>query len=263
MQIQLKVINGNKSGQMITIKRSKFMIGRADDCQLKPKSELISRYHCVILSEDSYVAIRDLGSRNGVFVNGERIVSETELHNGDKLDIGPLEFEVVLSVALAAAKKPKVGSIAEAVARTVARDAEPGGAPTDEKQGGDAASWLLESEGAEAADDGVNDLMGEEDGGGDVDGAFQSLGMESEVKEKPAPTAPAASAAPKPEAAVAVSKPSAASKSAAPATGTKPSAVRAPEKTAAPAKPVDTAKSVNPTNPGQAANMLKNFFQNR
>ena len=100
MQVQLKVVGGKQSGQLISINRPKFMIGRADDCQLKSKNELISRYHCVLLVEEGYVGVRDLGSRNGVFVNGEKIDQETELRNGDRLTIGPLEFEVVISVAM-------------------------------------------------------------------------------------------------------------------------------------------------------------------
>ena len=119
MKVELKVVGGSRSGQSIPINIPQFMIGRAEDCHLKPRSELISRYHCTILSEDSYVAVRDLGSKNGVYVNGERIVGEQELKNGDHLAIGPLEFEVALSVDLKGNTKPKVTSIADVVTRTL------------------------------------------------------------------------------------------------------------------------------------------------
>ncbi|MBQ9812817.1 MAG: FHA domain-containing protein, partial [Thermoguttaceae bacterium] len=119
MKVELKVVGGSRSGQIIPITIPQFMIGRASDCHLKPRSELISRYHCTILSEEAYVAVRDLGSKNGVYVNGERVTGERELKNGDKLMIGPLEFEVVLTVALKGEMKPKVSSISEVVARAV------------------------------------------------------------------------------------------------------------------------------------------------
>lgn len=119
MKVELKVIEGSRAGQLIPISIPQFMIGRAEDCHLKPRSELISRYHCTLLSEEAYVAIRDLGSKNGVYVNGERIVGERELKNGDQLMIGPLEFEVVLTVALKGETKSKVSSISEVVARAV------------------------------------------------------------------------------------------------------------------------------------------------
>ena len=119
MEVQLVVASGSKAGQAIPIQGPKFLIGRADDCHLKPRSDLISRYHCAIVSEDGYVAIRDLGSKNGVYLNGERVPLENELKNGDKLIVGPLEFTVSLSIGTKVPKKPKVDSIEAAVVRTV------------------------------------------------------------------------------------------------------------------------------------------------
>ncbi|MGI5832401.1 MAG: FHA domain-containing protein [Thermoguttaceae bacterium] len=144
MQVQLKVVNGRQRGHLISINRPKFMIGRADDCQLKSKNELISRHHCVILTEEGYVGVRELGSRNGVYVNGVQIDEETELRNGDLLTIGPLEFEVVITVAMSTGKKPKVESIAEVVARTV----EQSSLSTVGKAGGDVSSWLMSEDDA-------------------------------------------------------------------------------------------------------------------
>ena len=118
MKVELKVVGGSRAGMVIPITGSQFMIGRAEDCQLKPRSELISRYHCALLTETSYVAVRDLGSKNGVYVNGERIGVEQELKNGDRLAIGPLEFEIVIAAAEPVATDP----VADLVARVVASD---------------------------------------------------------------------------------------------------------------------------------------------
>ncbi|MBQ7029217.1 MAG: FHA domain-containing protein, partial [Thermoguttaceae bacterium] len=123
MKVALKVVGGTRTGQTVPISIPQFMIGRADDCHLKPRSELISRYHCAILTDDGYVAVRDLGSKNGVYVNGQRVSIEQELKNGDHLVVGPLEFEVVLTVALKGETKPKVSSISEVVSRTVEQNA--------------------------------------------------------------------------------------------------------------------------------------------
>jgi pSer/pThr/pTyr-binding forkhead associated (FHA) protein len=140
MDVQLVVAGGNKAGQVIPITAPRFIIGRADDCHLKPRSELISRYHCTVISEDGYVAIRDLGSKNGVYLNGERISMEHELKNGDKLSIGPLEFLVHLTVDVKGQKKPKVESISDAVTRTV--EIQAATTPPDEKDV-EIADWLL------------------------------------------------------------------------------------------------------------------------
>ena len=93
MIVQLVVAMGNRTGQIIPVSGEKFIIGRAEDCHLKPRSDLISRYHCALLVGND-VIVRDLGSRNGVYLNGEKVNAEHTLKNGDKLAIGPLEFYV-------------------------------------------------------------------------------------------------------------------------------------------------------------------------
>ena len=93
MIVQLVVATGNRAGQVIPVSTEKFIIGRATDCHLKAKSELVSRYHCAILVGDD-VIVRDLGSRNGVRLNGEKISAEQKLKNGDNVVLGPLEFYV-------------------------------------------------------------------------------------------------------------------------------------------------------------------------
>ena len=96
MIVQLIVASGSRTGQVIPVTVEKFIIGRAADCHLRPMSELISRYHCAILVGDEVTA-RDLGSRNGVRINGEKINTEQKVNNGDKLAVGPLEFFIQIS----------------------------------------------------------------------------------------------------------------------------------------------------------------------
>lgn len=240
MQVHLKVTNGTRTGQMIPINRPRFLIGRAEDCQLKPKSELISRYHCAILSEDGYVAARDLGSKNGVFINGKRVSVEEELKNGDHLIIGPLDFEVVLTVALSAEKKKsKIETMQELVARTVEQSpkAESAGASST-----DMSDWLMEDDGNPNA--GTKTIQA---------GQLAELGLSADSDEEleklidipdKAGTdneTSAAASAPNPSPKPAVAKPAA----------QKPTAKMPAPK---PAAPVD---------PDAAANALKNFFQEK
>ena len=124
MEVTLVVVGGKSSGQEVPLRGPKFLIGRAEDCHLRPQSSRVSRHHAAILIEDGFVAVRDLGSSNGTLVNGERIKSERELKTGDKLQIGPLEFEVQLAVSVRGKKKPKARNVQEAAARTVAAAAD-------------------------------------------------------------------------------------------------------------------------------------------
>ena len=119
MEVKLICVGGKQAGQQVPIPGPKFFIGRAEDCHLRPGSELVSLHHAVILVEEGFVAIRDSASKNGTYVNGERIKAERRLKTGERLNIGPLEFEVHLAAHMDGKKKPSVRSVREAAARTV------------------------------------------------------------------------------------------------------------------------------------------------
>jgi predicted component of type VI protein secretion system len=102
MELTLKVVSGKHAGQKLRIPAPKFLIGRGEDCHLRPNSDLVSRHHCILFVGDSGAAVRDLNSRNGTFVNDERIKTDTPLREGDRLKIGHLTFEVRLKATEAA-----------------------------------------------------------------------------------------------------------------------------------------------------------------
>jgi pSer/pThr/pTyr-binding forkhead associated (FHA) protein len=91
---ELSVVGGKHSGQVIPLNRRRFLIGREHDCQLRPNSERVSRHHCVFSLDDFSVRLKDLGSTNGTFVNGNRISKEIVLKSGDHVVIGNLEFQL-------------------------------------------------------------------------------------------------------------------------------------------------------------------------
>ena len=120
MEVRLRVLVGRSAGQEIAVPGPSFLIGRADECNLRPKSEFISRRHCEIILEDSRATIRDLGSRTGTFVNGSKIPPQrsVELQAGDKVKLGPLEFDIMFKHGLDRKKKPKVEGLDDIAART-------------------------------------------------------------------------------------------------------------------------------------------------
>lgn len=91
----LKVIGGKQDGKLIPLTTKKFLIGREQDCHLRPNSDSVSRHHCVITLDDFSVQVRDLGSSNGTFLNNVRVLGIQQAKSGDRLKIGTLEFEVV------------------------------------------------------------------------------------------------------------------------------------------------------------------------
>jgi pSer/pThr/pTyr-binding forkhead associated (FHA) protein len=118
MLAKLKVIHGASAGKEIKITCSPFVIGRADECHLRPKSDAISRRHCELIVQGDQLILRDLGSKNGTEVNGDRIQGERPLKLGDHLKMGPLEFEVLIDVGFTGQKNSKVESVQDAVGRT-------------------------------------------------------------------------------------------------------------------------------------------------
>jgi pSer/pThr/pTyr-binding forkhead associated (FHA) protein len=95
-QVELKVLEGRQQGKTIPLNVRQFLIGREQDCHLRPNSDLVSRHHCVFTVDDFTVRLRDLGSTNGTFVNGERIQGQVVLKPGDHVSVGKLSFEVVV-----------------------------------------------------------------------------------------------------------------------------------------------------------------------
>jgi pSer/pThr/pTyr-binding forkhead associated (FHA) protein len=138
MELTIKLLSGRSKGQEIRIPSNKFLIGRAEDCHLRPHSDLISRHHCVLLVEEGFCTVRDFNSRNGTFVNDEAVVGQRELHNGDRMKVGNLEFEVQLSSSVGGKKRPKVTSVKDVAQRTAA-----GGVPSEDA---DISDWLTGSE---------------------------------------------------------------------------------------------------------------------
>ena len=119
MQVRLKILQGSNTGKELKIPSPKCVIGRGDDCHLRPQSDAISRRHCVIITTENEVVVRDLNSRNGTFVNGDRVAEEAVLLHGDNLRVGPLEFEMIIEQLPGGKnKRPKVTDIKDAVART-------------------------------------------------------------------------------------------------------------------------------------------------
>ena len=96
IQAELRIATGNKQGNSIALPQGKFLVGREEDCHLRPNSDLVSRHHCVFTVDDFSLRLRDLGSTNGTYVNGQRLVGAVNLKPGDRVLIGKLDFEVLI-----------------------------------------------------------------------------------------------------------------------------------------------------------------------
>lgn len=141
MLVKLRVAQGAQAGREVIIPVAEFLIGRGEECHLRPRSDAISRRHCVIAVSDKQVELRDLGSKNGSYVNGHRVEGTCVLQSGDFVSIGPLNFEIVIEVALGGLKRPAPRDVKEVAARTAAASNEDL----------DIARWLEDDDGTDVS----------------------------------------------------------------------------------------------------------------
>jgi pSer/pThr/pTyr-binding forkhead associated (FHA) protein len=70
-------------------------IGRGDDCDIRLDDPMVSRHHAVVGGDRAAPAIEDLGSANGLYVNGRRRDGSVRLRAGDIVQLGATIWLVV------------------------------------------------------------------------------------------------------------------------------------------------------------------------
>ncbi|MEM6979932.1 MAG: FHA domain-containing protein [Planctomycetota bacterium] len=95
---ELVLASGSHAGVAAHIRSGFYMIGRHQECQIRPKSRSVSRRHCLIHFHEGSLRVFDLDSTSGTRVRGQRIASRTwvELHNDQELRCGKVAFSVKL-----------------------------------------------------------------------------------------------------------------------------------------------------------------------
>lgn len=83
----LVIYKGALAGTRWPLRRESVTLGRASDCDIVLPERQISRYHVRVEYDDGYI-LRDLGSKNGTFVNGERVRGQPyRLQDGDEISL--------------------------------------------------------------------------------------------------------------------------------------------------------------------------------
>ena len=91
MALELRILSGARAGQREVFEKSVIAVGRhpLSDLRFDPEQDLdVSTRHAEIRGVDGRYTIRDNTSTNGTFVNGERILPDRELHDGDRIAFG-------------------------------------------------------------------------------------------------------------------------------------------------------------------------------
>jgi predicted component of type VI protein secretion system len=82
-----------QEGPDIPVGRFPVLVGRHPGCDTRLDSIRVSRHHCCLAEDDGEIVIRDLGSTNGIRINGQRVAAG-RLRPGDELSIAHLRYRV-------------------------------------------------------------------------------------------------------------------------------------------------------------------------
>jgi pSer/pThr/pTyr-binding forkhead associated (FHA) protein len=80
-------------GPNILLDKPILLFGRSPECDIQIDSRKVSRRHCCLAQVNDYLVVRDLGSTNGIRINGVR-VTEGRLRSGDEITIGNHRYQV-------------------------------------------------------------------------------------------------------------------------------------------------------------------------
>jgi hypothetical protein len=90
---KLVILNQGMTGRAFELNVERTTVGRVEDNTFQIPDPSVSSHHAEILLRGSDIFIRDIGSTNGTFINGDRI-SEATLQPGQVLKFGQVELKI-------------------------------------------------------------------------------------------------------------------------------------------------------------------------
>lgn len=70
------------------------VLGRSEEADVALDDPYASEFHMRLVAQDNGIMLHDLGSTNGTYVNGRRVVAPTQLRKGDTIQVGKTVMEV-------------------------------------------------------------------------------------------------------------------------------------------------------------------------
>lgn len=96
-----------------------LVLGRAEDAGLRLDHPSVSRAHALVELRGGHATLRDLGSKNGTFVDGRRVRGSIVLRPGDRIDLGPYALEFDGESLVRTSREHNVRLVAQDLGRTV------------------------------------------------------------------------------------------------------------------------------------------------
>jgi pSer/pThr/pTyr-binding forkhead associated (FHA) protein len=99
--------NGPLAGTQFALEGELTLVGRSPDADITLNDVTVSRHHVEFVRGDDQVTVRDLGSLNGTYLNGERIATAA-LSNQDTVQIGRFRLVAVTTGPATPGQRPTV-----------------------------------------------------------------------------------------------------------------------------------------------------------
>ncbi|QDU60922.1 Phosphoserine phosphatase RsbU [Planctomycetes bacterium Pan216] len=87
MNASIHLLNGNNAGQRVELTTETVRMGRHPDCEVVIDASSVSRFHARLIRDGDQYLIEDLKSRNGTYVNGQRVEGTVPLRDNDRVKI--------------------------------------------------------------------------------------------------------------------------------------------------------------------------------
>ena len=94
-RVALVTVAGVTAGNEYELSQERTTVGRGPGVDIAFDDTTMSREHAAFEFTDDALRIRDLGSTNGVLLNGGTVL-QAELKNGDRIELGDHRFQIVL-----------------------------------------------------------------------------------------------------------------------------------------------------------------------
>ncbi len=99
MFVRLVLAGGLNAGMVAEIKQGYYLVGRDQECQIRPESPSVSDRHCLLQHQDKYFRVFVLDSESPTRVNHKRLAPRkwVRLNHGDMLQVGNVPFLVAIT----------------------------------------------------------------------------------------------------------------------------------------------------------------------
>ncbi|MBL8604375.1 MAG: SpoIIE family protein phosphatase [Myxococcales bacterium] len=116
---RLVAINADTPGKVYPLTQGECLLGRRLDCHICIPDQRVSRRHTRIRREGDGWQVEDLGSCNGTFVNGRKVLGAARLRHDDEIEVGASKFRIDLADELESAAQNAAVLVGEGLDHTV------------------------------------------------------------------------------------------------------------------------------------------------